>query len=182
MADIIQQFLAGSEDIKAPFELYVEGQHYLCTDILRFLPGRRLVVKAEHNNLSLLLKLFVPSKKGWRELSREQHGYRACRAADVDVPQELFLSDNFAGCLAVAYQFLEEARPFSLQDVTDEQATGALLDLMLKCHNAGIYQHDIHTDNVLVTPKGLFLIDLASIQGQIGKPLPASKSLKNLAR
>jgi tRNA A-37 threonylcarbamoyl transferase component Bud32 len=179
MNEAIKQFLAGRA-VPERFDIEVDGERYKCEQVLRWLPGRRLVLKVCHNNTALLLKLFIPNKKGWRELSREQHGYRACIAAGVAVPLKKFISDNFSGCLAIAYEYLEDAEVFSLD--AKAQQVQALLQLMVQCHVGGIYQQDIHTDNILQTPKGLYLIDLASVKGQPGQPLSAKKSLKNLAR
>ncbi len=181
MNEAIEQFLAG-KTVPEEFVLEVDGERYNCEQILRWLPGRRLVIKALHDGEPLLLKLFVPNKKGWRELSREQHGYKACKAAGVAVPAEKLISDDFAGCLAVAYEFIADACPFMLASYNQAQMVPALLQLMVRCHQAGIYQHDIHTDNILMTPHGLLLIDLASVRGLAGQSLNTRKSLSNLAR
>lgn len=181
MNEAIKQFLAGRA-VPERFDIEVDGERYECERVLRWLPGRRLVLKVRHHNTTLLLKLFVPNKKGWRELSREQHGYGACIAAGVAVPLKKYISDNFAGCLAIAYEYLEDAEVFSLASQQQPQQVQALLQWMVQCHVGGIYQQDIHTDNILQTPKGLYLIDLASVKGQPGQPLSTKKSLKNLAR
>lgn len=181
MNEAVKQFLAG-KPVTEGFVLEVDGEQYHCEQILRWLPGRRLVIKALHHGEPLLVKLFAPNKKGWRELAREQHGYKACKAAGIAVPLEKLISDDFAGCLAVAYEFIADASPFKLVSTNQAQMVPALLQLMVRCHQAGIYQHDIHTDNILMTPRGLFLIDLASIRGMAGQPLSTKKSLSNLAR
>lgn len=181
MNEAVKQFLAG-KPVTEGFVLEVDGERYHCEQILRWLPGRRLVIKALHHGEPLLLKLFAPSKKGWRELSREQHGYKVCKAAGVAVPTEKLISDDFAGCLAVAYEFIADACPFELESNNQAQMVPALLQLMVRCHQAGIYQHDIHTDNILMTPHGLLLIDLASVRGLAGQSLNTRKSLSNLAR
>lgn len=180
MNEAITDFLAGKK-VSGSFDIHIEGDIYQCDQVLRLLPGRRLVVKARHHGESLLLKLFVPNKKGWRELSREQHGYRLCKEAGISVPAEKMISDNFAGCLAVAYEFIEHAHPLNLSANNHVQQIQALLDLMVRCHQAGIYQQDIHPDNILVTDNRLWLIDLASVKGQAGQPLSQKKSLRNLA-
>ncbi|WP_297813996.1 lipopolysaccharide kinase InaA family protein [uncultured Methylophaga sp.] len=181
MNETIQQFLSGKQ-VVAPFDVEVDGALYHCAQVLRLLPGRRLVVKALHQGQPLLLKLLVPNKKGWRELSREQHGYKLCTQAGISVPKERFISDSFAGCLAVAYEFIEDADAFSLEKGNHAQQIPALLEMMVSCHQGGIYQQDIHTDNILLSPQGLYLIDVASVRGLSGQPLPMKPSLKNLAR
>ncbi len=180
MNEAVTEFLSG-KTVKAPFEIQVEDKTYYCLEVLRFLPGRRVVLRVRHQEQVMLLKLFAPNQKGRRELFREQHGYRSCMVAGVPVPQQLLSSDNFAGCLAVAYDFLPDAQSFSFTDENHESRLKTLLDLMVSCHQGGIYQDDIHTDNILLTPKGLYLIDLASVRGEAGKPLSKQTSLKNLA-
>lgn len=180
MNEAIKQFLAGKK-VPDSFDIDIGGEHYHCEQVLRLLPGRRLVVKALHNGEVLLLKLFAPNKKGWQELSREQHGYRLCKEAGISVPAEKLISDKFACCLAVAYEFIDHAQSFSLSIHNHAQQVQALLKLMVRCHQAGIYQDDIHPDNILVTDNRLWLIDLASVRGQVGQPLSQKKSLRNLA-
>jgi tRNA A-37 threonylcarbamoyl transferase component Bud32 len=176
----IEAFLAG-EKVAAPFELAGEQGSFHCQQVLRYLPGRRLVVKAEHNGQLLLLKLFKPNKKGRRELDREIKGYRACKQAGVAVPEQVLINENLAGCLAIGYTFVSDAKKFELALANDAERVKQLFELMILCHQKGIYQQDIHPDNLLLTPKGLFLIDLASVNGVVGAPLSKEKSLTNLA-
>lgn len=180
MNETIKRFIAG-EKPDAPFTIDIDGKAYRCDQVLRWLPGRRLVVKASHDNDVWLLKLFAPGRRGRRELLREQQGYQRCRTAGIAVPELRLSSDRLAGCYAVAYDFINEARPFSLSPENLARQLRALLDLMAQCHMAGIYQQDIHTDNILETDDGLYLIDVGAVKGQTGGALTANKSLKNLA-
>ncbi len=179
MSEAIHDFLAGKK-VSVPFDIETDQGTFHCQKVLRILAGRRLVVEAELNGQPILLKLFTPNSKGKRELTREIAGYQACKQAGVPVPEQLLVSHGLAGCLAVGYEFLSDATTFTLSE-TEGSAVDTLLELMLLCHQRGIYQQDIHPDNLLVTSEGLFLIDLASIRGKAGKPLSRDKSLTNLA-
>ncbi|WP_438971913.1 lipopolysaccharide kinase InaA family protein [Methylophaga sp.] len=180
MSKEIEAFLAG-EAVSVPFDIGHSNERYHCQQILRYLPGRRLVVRAESKGRSLLLKLFKPNKKGRRELAREINGYQACEKAGVPTPERLSISENIEGCLAIAYAFISDAKTFEMPFSEHSDSIQKLIDLMLLCHQAGIYQEDIHPDNLLMTENELFLIDLASVRGKVGKPLAKNTSLNNLA-
>lgn len=165
--------------MSAPFDMVTQAGHYHCQQILRFLAGKRLVVKAEHQGQPVLLKLFKPSRKGQRELAREIKGYKACKRAGVAVPEQVLINDNLSGCLAVGYEFLTDS--VSVDGTFSDSSAEQLIQLMLQCHRGGIYQQDIHPDNLLLTRQGFVLIDLASVRGKAGKPLSKNKSLTNLA-
>lgn len=175
----IKAFLAG-KTVSAPFDMVTQAGHYHCQQILRLLVGRRLVVKAEHQGQPVLLKLFKPSRKGQRELAREIKGYQSCKRAGVAVPEQVLINENLSDCLAVGYEFLADSVPFD-GTFSDSSLAEKLIQLMLQCHRGGIYQQDIHPDNILLTQQGLVLIDMASVRGKAGKPLSKDKSLTNLA-
>lgn len=179
MSEAIHAFLNG-QAVSAPFDIDTDKGMFHCRKILRVLAGRRLVVEAEHQGKRLLLKMFAPTRKGKRELSREITGYQACKKAGVPIPEQRLIEHNLAGCLAVGYEFLSDATTFKLTE-HDALSAERLVKLMLLCHQGGIYQQDIHPDNLLATPQGFVLIDLASVRGKAGKPLSKQKSLTNLA-
>ena len=179
MSEAIHAFLNG-QAVSAPFDIDTDKGMFHCRKILRVLTGRRLVVEAEYQGKRLLLKMFAPTRKGKRELSREITGYQACKKAGVPVPEQRLIKHNLAGCLAVGYEFLSDATTFKLTE-HDALSAERLVKLMLLCHQGGIYQQDIHPDNLLATPQGVVLIDLASVRGKAGKPLSKQKSLTNLA-
>lgn len=179
MSEAIAAFLDG-QTVTAPFAIDTEQGTFRCRKILRILAGRRLVVEAEYQGKRLLLKLFAPTRKGKRELSREIAGYQACKKAGVPVPEQHLIQDNLTGCLAIGYEFLSDATTFKLAE-HDVPSVERLVQFMLVCHQGGIYQQDIHPDNLLVTPQGIVLIDLASVRGKAGTSLSKHKSLNNLA-
>lgn len=178
----VKKILDGDADYAMPFDLVINNERYTCSEILRLLPGKRLVVKAKHNGQQLVIKLFVKRKKGERELAREQRGYQLATQAGVQVPQLVFATSDLQDYCAIAYRYLKKAKPFTDKKKTLNMYVDDLLKFTAKLHNFGIVQNDFHLGNILLVEKDLFLIDLASVTGQAqGKPLDKMASLANLA-
>ncbi len=178
----LEQFLQGKERLSVPFNLTINGNIYACTEVLRLLPGKRLVVKAQNNHQQLVIKIFAVAKKGKRELARELRGYQLAIHSGVNVPELVFTVDDLAGCCAVAYHYIDNAKPFASEKKALEKHVDSLLSLVATLHNYGIYQADFHLENILISDEGLSLIDLASIEVEnSNEPLSKQKSLANLA-
>lgn len=184
MADNVQleKILQGDSDFAVPFDVVINDERYECSEILRLLPGKRLVVKAENNGQQLVIKLFVKSKKGERELAREKRGYQLATQAGINVPLLVFATDTMPDYCAIAYRYLENAKPFTNKKKTLSMHVDELLHLTAKLHNFGIVQNDFHLGNILLVGEDLYLIDLASVTGQEQeKSLDKTASLANLA-
>lgn len=175
----IKLFIHGNEKLTVPFNLSIEDEIYRCTEVLRLLPGKRLVVKVLHRNGQLLLiKLFAISKKGERELAREKKGYQLAMAAQVNVPTLLFTKENVSECCVIAYQYLENAEPFTNKKKTLSLYDDKLLYIAAMLHKSGAIQADFHLGNILIYNEKLYLIDLATVES---KSLDKQASLANLA-
>ncbi len=177
-------FINGENLHDLPFNLDIDGKRYVCTEVLRLLPTKRLVVKAHSGDQQLVIKLFAKNKKGERELVRELLGYQRVEKTGVKTPQLLFSLEEFSGCCAVAYQYLEQALPVDSGSPLEslEQLSDLLFELTAKLHQSGCYQSDYHLDNILIVDEKYFLIDLASIKcPQENEQPDKNESLANLA-
>jgi tRNA A-37 threonylcarbamoyl transferase component Bud32 len=179
----LKLFHNGAESIPLPFELTINNELYLCTDIFRLLPGKRLVVKAQDTSgQQLVIKLFVKQNKGERELIREERGYQCAKQAGVNVPSLIFSSNSDADYCAVAYQYLENAQLFTNTEEELETHSDSLLKIASALHCEGIVHNDFHLGNILIVGSKLYLIDLASLtSNESGRPLSKHISLSNLA-
>jgi tRNA A-37 threonylcarbamoyl transferase component Bud32 len=177
----VELFIQG-KNVTVPFDLDINEKSYICSEVLRFLPGKRLVVKATFAGTSYVIKLFSNAKKGKRELKRELEGYRLALKANINLPQLEFVSDDVEAYSAIAYEFLELAQPFNDDESLLTQYVEQLLDLVFALHSRGLYQSDFHLDNLLMHDGQLFLIDLASVKvEQENSPLSKQVSFENLA-
>ncbi len=181
----IDAFLQGEKKFDLPFDLTLaEHSNFECSEILRLLPAKRLVLLATQNDRKVVIKLFASAKKGEREYHKEIRGHASALAAGVDVPKLLALHGNVDGYYAVVYEFLQGANSFSDKGIWGkEDNIEALFALTAKLHEYGIYQDDIHLDNLMLSGDKLFLIDLGSVKCENeASSLSKTKSLNNLAR
>jgi tRNA A-37 threonylcarbamoyl transferase component Bud32 len=183
----LKQFLQGERNIATPFELAFDSIQvssvFTCSEVLRLLPGKRLVLKANKGDQQLAIKLFASAQKGQREHNQELKGHALAKAAGVNVPDLIASYTEASDYFAIAYDFLTDTELFSSETVRKKpQVVANIVEIIAKMHNHGIWQQDIHLDNVLLQNDKIYLIDLGSVACETeGKALKKTKSLANLA-
>lgn len=158
--------------------------------LLRVLPGQRYVGAANWRGRAVLAKLLVGGKAA-RHFQREREGVRLLAEQGLTTPLLLAdgLKDNEGGWLL--FEFLEGAQ--SLWDAwravegqpmlsDDQQAVlGEALGVIAGVHARGLWQEDLHLDNLLRHDGKLYLIDGAGIRVESpGQPLSRKRVLENL--
>ena len=158
--------------------------------LLRVLPGQRYVAQAEWRGRPVLAKLLVGDKAA-RHFQRERDGVRLLAEQGLHTPKLLAdgLRDGEGGWLL--FEYLEGAQ--SLWDTwravehqpllsADQQAVLAdALVSIAQMHAKGLWQADLHLDNLLRHNGQLFVIDGGGVQVETaGQPLSRGKVLENL--
>jgi tRNA A-37 threonylcarbamoyl transferase component Bud32 len=158
--------------------------------LLRVLPGQRYVGAGVWRGRPVLAKLLV-GQKAPRHFQRELEGVRLLAAQGMTTPLLLAdgLEQNEGGWLL--FEFLEQSQ--SLGDawaqvehqtpLSDAQQSvlGEALSAIAQLHSKGLWQEDLHLDNLLRSQGKLYLIDGAGIRvEEAGKPLSRQKVLENL--
>ena len=158
--------------------------------LLRVLPGQRYVGAGVWRGRPVLAKLLVGSKAA-RHFQRELNGVKLLAAQGLTTP--LLLADGLkegeGGWLL--FEFLEDAESLgdawqqveSLPVLADEQSAvlGDALGAIAQLHSKGLWQEDLHLDNLLRHGGQLYLIDGAGIcEETAGQPLSRQKVLENL--
>jgi tRNA A-37 threonylcarbamoyl transferase component Bud32 len=158
--------------------------------LLRVLPGQRYVGAGVWRGRPVLAKLLVGSKAA-RHFQRELNGVKLLAAQSLTTP--LLLADGLkegeGGWLL--FEFLEDAESLgdawlqveSLPVLADEQSAvlGDALGAIAQLHSKGLWQEDLHLDNLLRHGGQLYLIDGAGICAETaGQPLSRQKVLENL--
>ncbi|KWU50034.1 lipopolysaccharide kinase InaA family protein [Pseudomonas palleroniana] len=158
--------------------------------LLRVLPGQRYVGAAVWRGRPVLAKLLVGSKAA-RHFQRELNGVRLLAEQGLTTP--LLLADGLregeggwllfeflegAESLADAWRVVEDLPPLAdEQTAVLAQALGAIAQM----HARGVWQEDLHLDNLLRHSGKLYLIDGAGVCiEQAGKPLSRDRVLENL--
>ncbi|MCB1684525.1 MAG: lipopolysaccharide kinase InaA family protein [Pseudomonadales bacterium] len=172
-------------DIEVPFDLEVreeglppglaEAQQVLhCEQILRHLPGRRLVVRTRWAGRPAVLKLFIGAGAvSYRD--RESVGLEALRVAGARVPERLALVQQATG-VGIVTAYLADAQNL---DVANTTQVDALVRLFAHLHARGISHTDPHLGNFLTAAGELHVVDGDGIRTG-SRALSPQDSLGNL--
>ncbi len=173
-----------------PLSIELPGGELRLLSLLRVLPGQRYVGEAEWQGRRVLAKLLVGARAA-RQHARELDGARLLREQELDTP-ELLAEGLVAGeggwllfeflaaavSLGSVWQAVAEQPPLSAaQQALLCEALGAIGRL----HARGLWQDDLHLDNLLRCRERLYLIDGGGIRAQLaGQPLARAQALQNL--
>jgi len=156
--------------------------------LIRILPGKRLVALTEWQGKPAIAKLFFQPRSWQRHLQRELEGLNLLAGAGLNIPVQFAKAKTEDGHGAVLIsQYLGQARSLdqlSQQADTDGQyleTVGVVLQAIGDCHKKGIWQQDIHPDNFLLEQGNVFCIDGASVKKHDKSgALPESVCLENI--
>lgn len=185
----INQLRKAQHGLEAPFTLRCHEKTFVCLSVMRHLPGKRLTCIAELNGQTVLLKLFFASKQRhlWHA-KLDIRGSQQLTAAKIATPKALATRIVFGAKYSyVAYDYLPTAMTLNvlLQQSTSlseqEKQLHDLMQVIIKMHQQGLWQADLHFDNFLIQDGVWYVVDTAAIQGAVGKYLPKSTCLRNIA-
>ena len=158
--------------------------------LLRVLPGQRYVGVAQWRGRQVLAKLLV-GRKAARHFARELAGARLLAAQGLDTPQLLAdgLRESEGGWLL--FDFLDAAQSLGdawraveqqgLLSDSQQAVLGEALAAIAGMHAQGLWQDDLHLDNLLRQDGRLYWIDGGGVRAQTpGQPLSREQVLANL--
>ncbi len=175
--------------LPAALEIQNQADTALCTEVLRFVAGKRIVLKAQYQGRAVLLKVFFHSAHK-RHIKREVNGAEAFLHAQVNAPAIIFTRVG-KDCSLLMYQWLENV--VSLQQCWDQAENDQLRNSLVKqvikkiarLHQAGVEQVDIHLENFLLQDNDkLYAIDGDLVKNKYqlqSKAVPLSIAINNLA-
>lgn len=173
------QLQQGSRKFSLPAELTLaDGEILRCTEMLRVLTNKRVVMKACWRGRVVLVKLMLNTASGRRDLRRELAGNEILKVAKIMTPELLLTTrsadenknKNKSHVMAhvLVFEFVEHAQRFG--DLwRDEEAqrteiAAITLRLIANLHGIGCIHTDPHLDNFLLVNKQLYVIDVGSIK------------------
>lgn len=158
--------------------------------LLRVLPGQRYVGAGIWRGTPVLAKLLVGNNAA-RHFQRELEGVKLMAAQGLTTPRLLAdgLKEGEGGWLL--FEYLEGAESLgdawtaveALPPLADEQhlVLGEALTAVAQMHAKGLWQTDLHLDNLLRHNGQLYLIDGAGIKAETpGQNLSRQRVLENL--
>ena len=145
-----------------------DGETLRCTEVLRLLPGKRVVMRAQWRGQLVLIKLILDTAPGRRNLRREQAGYRILKDAGIVTPELLLTAHCEDGSHILLFEFVAQAQRLSdlWRDETARrsQIAASGLDLVARLHRKGCLHTDLHLDNFLLADGQIYVIDAASVE------------------
>ncbi|UNG18202.1 lipopolysaccharide kinase InaA family protein [Stutzerimonas zhaodongensis] len=157
---------------------------------LRVLPGQRYVARAQWRGVQVLAKLMV-GDRARRHFDRELAGAQQLAAQQLNTPALLDQGFGEAGGWLL-FEYLEGAQ--SLHDAwlgvacevplsaNQQEVLGCALAEVANLHAKGLWQSDLHLDNLMRHKQRLYLIDGGGIRAETpGQPLSRERVLENLA-
>lgn len=134
-------------------------------EVLRVLPGRRVVGRARWRGQTVLAKLFVVQDSG-RAAASEADGLRALQAAAIPAPAVVFSAGFAGGGQALLLEYLESACSLAASwsdAMAQREAMLANLRfvfaLLGRLHASGYGHADLHLGNILLAQGRCYLID-----------------------
>ncbi|GMR08831.1 MAG: lipopolysaccharide kinase InaA family protein [Gammaproteobacteria bacterium] len=180
-------------DLPVPFSVKYgdQSRSVECLEVVRVLPGRRLVCWGRLAGNDVYIKIFVHPKHAQRDWQREIEGAHALEAARVVSPQLLDSGELIDGHgFVVVYEAIYPCCSFreawllagEAEQIDDDSHELLLLQLVLEVahmHKMGLSQQDLHLDNFIFHDQQLYVLDAGGIHAH-GGSLDKSTSLDNL--
>ncbi|XQE66656.1 lipopolysaccharide kinase InaA family protein [Pseudomonas sp. P3C3] len=181
--------LAGRAPV-LPLQLQLNGEPLELERLLRVLPGQRYVGLARWRGRAVLAKLLVGGKAE-RHFQRELCGARLLAEQGVCTPE--LLAEGFVAGQGgwLLFDYLEGAESLwdawraverdALLSGAQQAVLGEALNAIGQLHARGLWQADLHLDNLLRQAGQLFVIDGGGVQVEkAGQPLSRQRVLENL--
>ncbi|MDH1056793.1 lipopolysaccharide kinase InaA family protein [Aquipseudomonas alcaligenes] len=181
--------LAGRAPV-LPLQLQLNGEPLVLERLLRVLPGQRYVGLARWRGHAVLAKLLVGGKAE-RHFQRELAGARLLAEQGLCTPELLaegfvvgqggwLLFDYLDGAESLWDAWRAVEREALLSDA-QQAVLGEALNVIGQLHARGLWQADLHLDNLLRHDGRLFVIDGGGVQVETaGQPLSRQRVLENL--
>ncbi|MAZ77229.1 MAG: hypothetical protein CMF39_00935 [Legionellaceae bacterium] len=180
----LKHFLMLKHGTGSQFVVTAGGYDLQCDEIVRLLPGRRLVATAVWNGQVAIAKLFM-SRRAKSHMQRELLGFEVLKKIGLSVPKLIYSGEtDVKGLYVVAYEKLDIAESVDKVwkgDNADElfEFLKQAHEILVKQHTHHIHQADLHPHNFLITKQTVYSIDYSTLV--VDKALSQQDELNILA-
>ena len=179
--------------VQLPLQLDVRGagesgktHSITCQQVLREVPGSRVVYKGLWGDRSVVVKVFRDRFKGPGQLRREWQTLRVIRDRGLDAPEPLLqgrttdgepalVQELVVGGLSAETAFSAESDPLCRVELLTR-----LCATLAGHHEKGVLQEDLHLGNFLLAGDRIVALDPGRMRLSAG-PAPQAASMTNLA-
>ena len=186
----LSQLVTAGRAPALPLHLEVADEALQMQQLLRVLPGQRYVGVADWQGRRVLAKLLVGGKAE-RHFQRELAGARMLAEQGLNTPALLAQGFREGQGGWLLFDYLEEAESLwarwqavahqPLLSAAQQAVLGEALGCIARMHGKGLWQADLHLDNLLRQADRLWVIDGGGVQVEnAGQPLSQARVLENL--
>jgi tRNA A-37 threonylcarbamoyl transferase component Bud32 len=187
-----RQLRTAGRNFSGPFRIRLVNDQgvseLLCRQIVRIIPGKRLVGIGSWERHPVVAKFFLDRLKSRYHAHHEQQGVAALEKAGIATPPILWRGALGSGLVSIIiYRQLEGAREFNQvwQHIKNGRKRTTLLEKVLvviaDMHSAGLRQKDLHLNNFLIVGQTIYTIDTSGLDTRRqGQPLAKALCLQNL--
>lgn len=186
----LDELARGGRTPALPLTLRLGDDELRLERLLRVLPGQRYVARANWRGRTVLAKLLVGGKAE-RHFLREREGAALLAGQGLVTPELLaqgfaegqggwLLFDYLEGAESLWHAWRAVAHEPLLSDA-QQAVLAEALTVIGRMHGKGLWQADLHLDNLLRDDGRLHVIDGGGVQAeQAGQPLSRARVLRNL--
>lgn len=183
-----KMLLKANKTLPVPFELVLEdcNESLTCLEIVRVMPGKRMVVFGKWGNKQVVAKLFYDRRHRVRKAQEDYQGVEALLERGVPTPHILYKGTSQKGKIQVLL-FERILQAHDLDEIWQNKADlqqyetllrGVVLELATQ-HVVGVMQCDLHFKNFLITGKKIYTLDGGDVK-TFDTPLPKKETIDNL--
>jgi len=186
----LQQLQNVTHEFAAPFRLQADGQVIYCQELIRVVPGKRLVFLGTFTNdrytdLPVIVKLFVHASRAKKHWLREYDGAKLLSDNSIPTPDAIAQGISDEGIYFLIFRFIEGQNLASFWQANKqsdrEQKIKSMLSVLEQHHRLGLAHQDLHYANFLLGDDGIvYTLDGEEVKSS-SVPLSKSLRLKNLA-
>lgn len=162
------------------------GAEVKCLEVVRSLPGKRLVFLGKYEGNKVFVKLYLDPKKAEKHWRRELNGLDVFKRSGVSTADLLYAGkvDPGGQPVIVLAQLVGLQSVKQVWEGSDDRSRERLLQRMTRLlahhHQAGLCQTDLHLDNFMLSEEEIFSLDGAGVKFY-PNGVEKNTSLENLA-
>lgn len=155
-----------------PFSLrLVDHEIFIADEVVRLIPGKRMVVFGRWQGRSVVAKLFFDPQRARRHMQKDILGIKSLLTNKIPTPELFFdgMSED-RRIYVLIFERIHNAN--NLEDIwfnrtSIEEVMPVLANVVTELatqHVLGLLQHDLHMKNFLLTEKTIYTLDGAQIE------------------
>ncbi len=191
----LEKLQAIKYQLTSPIQLNFDGQTIQCIEMIRVVPGKRIVflgrlsnsdsLSSEHSTENVIIKTFIHPSRAKKHWSREHSGADLLNNHQILTPDLIAYGLSEEGVFFLVFRFIKGQNLAAFWKESNtlerEQKLKILMPVLEKHHSSGLAHQDLHYANFLLgDDDAVYTLDGEEVK-DYGASLTKKVRLKNLA-